>query len=571
MKNMKKELSVLTTICLLTLVLPTVMAADFNHVVINSENWIDVYSGIHFANLQSVGSNFLVSTRHGPLLLNEIPKTKEIIVLSSRDRPYVFNYPDMLLGDGYKDASEITSSNFNIDLIDELEEINNFIVVGDYFGYNALAVTPYAIKTNSWVFLANKNNIFEIDAILSKRNINNLVIYGFVDDNVRETLAKYNPKIIDKGDRFEDNIEIVKEYLKIEPVTQIILTNGEFIESELMAGTHPILFTGKENVPPTISDYLKNSNIEIGVLIGNDLVGAAQNIKESTGVYVMVKFARSARAPQGGISAVEGLDLFPVPTPNMQLTIHSVKYNQALSQLEITYQSKSNIPIYFKGTITVDADGQRKKQGDLEPIFIAPGDYKTIIYPWQINSLEGAVAEIYTIYGETPTSLERAIQAKIDISAINVIDLCKLDRNDIKSVKYSKQREEIIVEIKNPHTIDCWVDVEIIDILIGTFQSPKTIGLEGSARITPGKTKKIRIQQELTETDLENNKYVNLRILSGEREDSLVHILEDKFKLEVESLTVLTYLIIGLAILIVLLIIIIIIIKKRQKDEEEYY
>ena len=60
---------------------------------------------------------------------------------------------------------------------------------------------------------------------------------------------------------------------------------------------------------------------------------------------------------------------------------------------------------------------------------------------------------------------------------------------------------------------------------------------------------------EITEADLENNEYVTLRILSGEREDSLVHILEDDFKLEIETFTVLTYVIIGLAILIVILVV----------------
>ena len=38
-----------------------------------------------------------------------------------------------------------------------------------------------------------------------------------------------------------------------------------------------MLFTGRENVPDQIKEYLKNSDISVGVLIGNELVGAATN------------------------------------------------------------------------------------------------------------------------------------------------------------------------------------------------------------------------------------------------------------------------------------------------------
>jgi len=561
-KIMKKEL--LIFFILILAAAPLINAED--HVISNSEKWTDVFSTIHYANLKGIGSDFLVSTKHGPLLLNDIAKSNSMRILTSSDRPYVFNYEGQVSSAGFAEVEEITLDNFNIELIKDLPEINNFVITGDAFGYNALAATPYAIKNRAWIFLANNDNIFEIDSVLSERNINKIIIYGFVDREVEETLSKYNPKIINTGDRFQDNIEIVKEYLKINPITQVILTNGEFIEKEIMSGTNPVLFTGKQNVPPKISDYLKNSDIEIGVLIGNDLVGAAQNIKESTGVYVMVKFARSARSPEGGVSAVEGLDLFPVPTPNMQLILHSAKYNQASSQLEITYQSKSNIPIYFKGTITVIVDGETRKVGDLDPIFLAPGDYKTVSYSLELTSLDNIEADIYTLYGETPEALDRAISARISISTINVLDSCVLELEDIKSVKYSKQNQEIIVKIKNPHNIDCWVDLEILDLIIGN--SKKTIGTDGSTRITAGNTRKISISQELTDTDLKNNQFVEMVVLSGEREDSLVHSLKHKFELQVESLTLLTYAIIALVVLIILLIIVIIIIKKRQ---EEYY
>jgi hypothetical protein len=48
----------------------------------------------------------------------------------------------------------------------------------------------------------------------------------------------------------------------------------------------------------------------------------------------------------------KGLDLFYIPFSSISLEVYSIKYNKATSQLEITYKSNSNMPAYFKGTIT---------------------------------------------------------------------------------------------------------------------------------------------------------------------------------------------------------------------------
>jgi hypothetical protein len=191
-----------------------------------------------------------------------------------------------------------------------MSNINNFIVVSDSYGYGAMAVVAYAMATNSWVFLADRSNIDQIDSILSGRTINKLLIYGDVNSEVADTLSKYNPDVINTGDRFSDNVEIVKKYSQVGSISQVLLSNGEFIEKEIMQGKNTLLFTGDENVPDVITNYIKSSNIQIGILIGNELMGAATNIRQTTGINVMVKFARSARERTSGTTDTEGLDLF---------------------------------------------------------------------------------------------------------------------------------------------------------------------------------------------------------------------------------------------------------------------
>ncbi|HKL23616.1 MAG TPA: cell wall-binding repeat-containing protein [Candidatus Nanoarchaeia archaeon] len=543
-------------------IIPFIYAADFNHVISNSDNWQDVYSTIHYANLQKIDNDFLTSTNHGQLLLNGISKTKTIQVITSEGNEFVFNYPNSIISKGFERADEITLDEANLELIEELENINNFIIVSDAYGYDAIAVAPYAILTNSWVFLVNSQNANEIDQILSERNVEKILTYGYLDREIRDTFQKYNPETINTGDKFENNIGIVKKYLRLKNTKQVLLTNGEFIEKELMTGKNPILFTGNENVPEKISEYLKNSEIEIGVLIGNDLMSAATNIRRNTGISVMVKFARGARSKSEGISAVEGLDLFPVPTPILKLEIEEVKYNTVMEQLEVTYKSNANLPMYLKGTITINDRGETKRMGDSDPIFIAPGSYKTTIYPFETTS-EKLNATIYTIFGETETSLDFVLQKTLEVDTVEIIDRCEID---IKTVKYNKQSKEFIIDVKNTAPVACWVALEIEDIEIESEET--TIGTNEATKISKRSSRKITITQELLEEDIEKNAFVNVVAQYGERQTSLIKILDGRFELKIKTLTTLTYLIIAVILIITTLFFLY---KKAKHDEEEGY
>jgi len=546
------------------LLIEGVYALEGNHIISNSEKWQDAYSTLLFANLQGKDSDFLVSTPHGPILLGGIRKSETLGVITSRDKPFVFNYPELIKSKGFAGVDELVVRDANLELIqqDEMKDIKDFIVVGDSFGYSAIAVAPYAIRKRAWVFLADRTNIAEIDSILSNRNVQSLLIYGYVDRQVRETLQKYNPEIINTGDKFKDNIEIVKKFKDIQPTKQIILTNGEFIEKEVVSGMNPVLFTGRENVPEQIADYIKNSDITVGVLIGNELIGAATNIRRTTGISVMVKFARGSRTRNSAISTVEGLDLFYLPSPQLSLEMHSIKYNKALSQLEVTYKSNSNVPGYFKGTITITSEnGEEKKVGDIESIFIAPGDFKTVVYSGIDISGEDLNAEVYTLYGETPSALDRVLRGTFDVGIVNVIDRCEID---ILSLKYNKQKESFYVKIKNLANVDCWVDVELENVLINEIET--TIGSKFPEKIKAGKTGYVMIEQRMDEKDLEDNEFIDLTAYYGERQDSLVKIFKGKFKLEIQTFPLLTYIIIILIILIVLLIIISFILRKKEEE-----
>jgi hypothetical protein len=563
---LKKEKVALVFLSLMLVgFIPNVSA--FDHVISNSGDWKDVYSIMQYASFSGAGKDFLVSTRHGPLLVNDLNREWDIRIVSSEDNSYVINYEDILRGRGFENVEEVTIDDGNLELIEELPEVRNFIIIGDTYGYNAIAVAPYAVVNEAWVFFANRINIDEIDSILSNRDVDEVLVYGFVDREVRDTLEKYNPEVIDTGDRFKDNTLIVDKYLEIRPMEQVLLSNGEFLEKEIVSGSNPVLFTGKENVPEQISNYLQSSDIEVGVLVGSDLVGAATNIRRSSGISVIVKFARGARNPTGAIAAVEGLDLFYLPIPVVQLGIHSAKYNRATSQLELTYKSDSNVPIFFKGTITPLSDGEAGDRiGDVDAIFIAPEDYKTVTYSDVDFVGESLSLEVFTLFGDTPSSLEKILEATVNVEIVNVIDSCEIE---IEEVVYSKPKESFIVKVRNLANSDCYVDIELSDVLIDGI--PTTLGSEGSVLIEAGKLGKIYIEQAMTDEDLDANQFVNVIAYFGEREDSLVKVIQGKYELKIESIS---YATIGLVVLIIVILGTIFFLffwwRRRRKEEEDW-
>ncbi|MCX6750970.1 MAG: hypothetical protein NTZ83_05910 [Candidatus Pacearchaeota archaeon] len=315
--NPKKRFVILLVAFLI--LVPLISAAP-NYVISNSGDWRDVYSSILYANLKGIDSDFLVSTAHGPVLLDSISKSYDLLIISSKNNPLVFNYSALAESKGFNSVQERVVSSANLELVNDFPDMKSFIVVGDAYGYNSLAVVAYALATNSWVFLADRENIGDIYSILSKRTVDKLLLYGYVDLEVTDTLSKYNPEIINTGDKFSDNVEIVKKYSQVGSISQVLLSNGEFIEKEIMQGKNTLLLIGDENVPDVITNYIKSSNIQMGVLIGNELIGAATNIKQSTGINVQVKFARSARESTSGVSPVEGIDLFYITPLNVTTT-----------------------------------------------------------------------------------------------------------------------------------------------------------------------------------------------------------------------------------------------------------
>lgn len=544
-----------------------------DYIISNSEDWRDVYSSTLYADLLKADSGFLTSKNAGTLLLNTIDaKNKNIQIISSSKVPYIVGYKGIVTSRNFN-AEEFSLSNVNLELAKKLPSITKFIIVDDSYGYNAISVAPYAALDNWYVLLTNTKTLSQLDSFLASRKVDKMIIYGNVERAVLSRFSKYNPEIINNdGDRFENNIEMVKKYRAVSGSKQVILTNGEFIEKEVMSGAEPVIFIGSNNVPTSVQNYIKGTDISTAVLIGNELVGTATFIRRQLGLSVFVKFAQGARNPEGAISQVEGLDLFYLPKYNLNIDIFKISYNQATRQIEVTYTNKEAQAAYLKGTITIkDSAGNSVTVGDTDAVFIDGNAKKTIVYKLE-EILQGNItATIYTIYGESKKSLEKVLERTIAISTIEVMDNSAIN---ITGLEYDERTGVFLVKVKNIGDVTAYVDVELPDVIVNGI--PTTLALKDIASLAPGETRKLEVPAgvKLSEGDITDNAEITVRAYYGERAESLVKYATAVFPMKKAGFDYVYYATaygLTAAIILVLILMIIAFFRRRKKKKEEGY
>ena len=549
-------------IILLGLFLFSSLAADVSAVVVsNARDWKDVYSVMMYGLLTGEQPMFLVSERHAAVLLKRTDRQTIINIITS-DQPYVIGFSNSLTSEGHVRVNEERMDHINLELGGRTN-LTDFIVLDPTYGYNSIAVGSYAIRARSWVIFADRRNLDEVSDFLAERQVDSILIYGQVDREVREALSDYNMEIINEGgDRFANNVEIVKRYKEIDDAKQVLFSNGEFLELDLIGGEFPVLFIGKQAVPTVIADYVKASNIEVGVLVGNDLVGTATTIRRSLGISTFVKFARSARDPTGPINTVEGLDIYFLPVYNLGLAIESIQYNRLTNQIQVNVRNLQEVPTYFKGTYTIQAGGDTQVVGDLESLFIDDLTTKTVSYSVSPIRSEPIIADIFTLFGESKNSMELAIDTTLNVSIIDLEDDSDIT---IEKVVYDKKKDRFEVIFRNIGPVEAYMSSEVIDLLVDGI--PRSFASDEVLNLKKGEKGRSYIDVDLTDEDIDDNPLIFVRAYYSEEPESLFKILDWKGEFGIKSFDIVSW----LPLIIILILIILIIISRRKKKKHDRY
>ncbi|MCX9082675.1 MAG: hypothetical protein OIN83_10805 [Candidatus Methanoperedens sp.] len=523
-------------------------------IVINSGDWQDVYLGSYYAGLSNNDSKFVISSEQSSILLPMLDRKQTNMLLIESDKtPIVFNYQTSLESAGFNvEKIVLSGTSLNIELA-KRANTKKFLILDGTYGYNAISVAPYAAREKFFVIFANRNNIDELYSYLNTNGVEMIIIYGYLDNEVKTRLAEFNPVTINKGSRFDNNIELLKRYKNI---TRVILTNGEFIENSLLSGKEPILFLGKDRIPDQVVEYLRESGIKNGLVIGTELSGAGHLLKEKTNMTIFLKFGQGFG--DGGSSAIKSLDMFPLPKYELEIDINSVNYNRATKELEVTYENKGNTGAYLSSSIEILSSGVRITTiGDKESVYVNRGSSLTVGYETELNG-QNLTAKFTTMFGELPGSFERMLYKEMNIEMIELFDNSLLN---ISKVSYDKGAHKIKVEITNIGAVRTNAKTQIKFVIYG---EERIMTQEKAILLEPGKSKDAVFITTLSDTNIEENPSINVRVNYGERESALIKVIEGNYPLEIVS----DYTILIIVVVLIIVVIIIWIQKKKKQTKD---
>lgn len=524
--------------------------AAAEQVVINSDDWRDVFAGMLYASITGSKGHFVFEKTQGIQLL-------QVLDASDKDIFYVKGKQPLISGMD----SALSSRDFSVETYNAREEktaldlarkasVTNFIIVDDIYGYNAISAAPYAVATKSFVLFANRDNINDVADVLSQVSIDKIIILGKVDAEVLEELDSLNPIIINHGNKFDDNLEIVERFLDINQVNQVSFTSGDRIEASLVDGAFPVLLVGSSRIPDKVMDFLKrNDNIAVGVFIGAEGAELARTIRKEVGIRVLIKFAKGITSG-GSDQTLYALDTFLIPTHEGIVDIYDARYNLVTKQLEMVYENPTNVPVYALATThdIFSNDELIISTGDEEEVFLDKKERKTVIYDVDLiaHADEDVKIRSHVIFGETPGALEKVLFKNTSVSFIEIEDDSLIQ---LKKIVYNKYKQQFEIDVENLKEDKVYVKPHIIDISIARSLED----LAGEQQIIEG-TKTITVDALLTDRDLAKNKIIHIVLFYGSREDALIKTLKEDRELIVVTSGYIIYIIAGAVLFIFLFI-----------------
>jgi len=558
----------LVAICALLVLMGTAYAEDY--VVSNSAHGIDVISTISYANAVDLPYGFVNSPLSSARLAFKIGTGRDILLIQSRDNAYTKTLESDLEARNNNvemiESSDVQATNL---LLAERSGAKRFIIIDTTYGYNALSVMPYAALTDAFIIMADRDNEQEVADFLASAGALSVIQYGFLDEEVTDAIGDYITETIDTGDKYEDNLELVKRFRGRENSKQVVFADGSMIEFGIAKGDDPIVLVSTL-IPDSVYDYILNSDINTIVLVGGNLVPAVDNMRQQLlndgkELSVFVKFGQATPGVDSGITT---LDIFPLPSYPLDLDIKSVTYNEAEKVLEIVYVNKVDAVAYVQADVFIEVNDQAvKTMGDDAPILIPKGGEKGVQYSLDLEEFgieEDAeiYARVLARYGSTPTNLEKVAATYALLAMISVEDPSGLD---VTRLYYDEGAKQLTLTVKNTGPVMVYYAPSFE---LKTDEGQKEFSREAVLSLGIGKSKDVIFSGvELSGGEVKQNKDVDVHVDYGSREEFLTKSLDKTVKLEVEEkeqLADYTLLIVVLVIVIVALLLLILKKNKRR-------
>jgi len=428
------------------------------HIVINSANYQDVASGVFYANVLGETSQYVYPQTNLPEAVLQVGPKQDVTLIESEKSPILSGYENALTNNGAEIKTTLVSqepSSFNLELAGR-SGTNKFILTDPAYSYNLVVLFPYAKAEGAYVLFADKENAGEVASFLSTHSSGVPLVYGSVDPEVTEALNGRNIQFtqIDTGDKYLDNLEIVKDYFeKYDAQKQVVFASGTFFDPSITDGIFPVLLTSN-TIPSDTYDFLyskvEGNELKVGVLVRGDHTSAIYDVmKKINAGFDEKKFSVFVKMGQttGSGGEVERLPVYSLPPINVDLGFEGLQYNTAKGEVELILENTGSIPTYVLSSITIYSNGEvLGVVGDQEAQLLAKGETKGFAYPFVVEDPGQLMGNITTYYSSSPTAFEKALNAYVNLGVVDVTDASTIE---VLNASYSPDADAVSVRYKN--------------------------------------------------------------------------------------------------------------------------
>lgn len=533
-----------------------VSAADLS--LVNSKDWIDVYSVSLAAAFRDERTNYVTSES---LLATSKTFTQDtqLKIFESSSRPYIPSISSQLTSASYSLTSTTESNNFNLDL--DIRS-GSYILISDANFRSSIAAASYAVRKNAWVLFVNENNVGDVvDRIQGSANV---LALGQFPRSVKTAITPYVTRTINNDNIYTDTQELAKDFGITDTVT---LADGANLEAEFFLTKNPVLLSGFNKILDDTYDFLVKENVKSVIIVGNQLsvVGEQIRSRSQKKISVFIKFAQSDTKNIGSIFA---LTFFPLPQPVLSINITKAVYDPQKKQVVAYFENLGNSGAYFLSTITLRQNSD--EIGTLsapKTIYIAAGEKLPVFLDYSINQQflsQPIRAEFYTSFGVSPSELDSFLTLEnkfgppfsipLEIEAVNFEDLSL----QITDGAYYSSLKRIGVTVLANSTKPIFYTVKVNGLIVQGLKSD----FAKSDSVGAGKTKTSYMSARLDDVDLEENTVIPVTITYGIAADQQFQTISASLPFRVESSNMTLYLII--AVIIVVLIIVVLLMRKKN-------
>lgn len=161
-------------------------------------------------------------------------------------------------------------------------------------------------------------------------------------------------------------------------------------------------------------------------------------------------------------------------------------------------------------------------------MFVNRENTLTVAYASELNG-ENLTAKVTTLFGEMPKSLDRVLRKDMNIESIRAPDNSAFN---ISGISYDKDAHKLRLAVKNTGEVAAYANAQVTLLIYG---EENVLTQNKPMLIEPGASMDAVFITTLSDTNIEENPLVKVRLNYGERESALAKVLEGNYPLEIRS------------------------------------